>query len=150
MLLFGVYCYFMMRGLVKLCIVSWDAEIFSVISSSLSLHASGSKVKVSQWQAQKLGRGISPTNSQPSTKMRWVSRTTLRPFYSREIHGTPCTRSWVGLEAGLDEAKTLAIQRDSLSRPSIPYRLAVPKTLLRPPVLMLVCEIYIVSRCVCT
>lgn len=82
--------------------------------------------------------------------MRWVSRTALRPFYAREIDSTPCTRSWVGLWVGVDEAKTLALHRNSNPRPPILWRIAVPRTLLRPPVLMLVYEIYIVSKCVCT
>jgi hypothetical protein len=47
-------------------------------------------------QAQRRGRGIAPTHSQPSTS-RWVVSTMLWPLYTQERPSTHCTGGWVGL-----------------------------------------------------
>ena len=44
--------------------------------------------------------------------------TTSWPFYFREIHGTRCTRGWVGPRVGLDGCGKSRPHRDSIPGPS--------------------------------
>lgn len=55
------------------------------------------------------GGGVALTHSQPDTRRRWVTSTTLWPLYPLERPGIHCTGGWVGLGAGLDGTENLGL-----------------------------------------
>ena len=65
--------------------------------------------------------------------MGWVANATPRLLYHRERPGTNYTGGWVGPRAGLDGCgKSRPPRRDSIPRPSSPWRVSIPTELSRP------------------
>jgi hypothetical protein len=58
--------------------------------------------------------------------MGWVVNATPWTIYLRERPGTHCVRGWVGSRAGLGGCGKSRPPRDSIPRPSMPQRVAMP------------------------
>ena len=94
------------------------------------------KVKIALEQSMRVHRGSRGVAIilflQPRRYMWWVVNATVRPLYPWEIPGTHCTGGWLGLRAGLDGFGKSHPHWDSIPRPSIPQRTAIPTELSGP------------------